>query len=671
LKWDHDSKVIISRKSSLTGFCPSVDEPEVEIIDWAEGDEYKVPYGNYKEAILGSLAEQISDRVSILDFKVLPSSTKFNAKFYAPIAHLTNSSGTGKTRSAMELGRLTNVVLVKFSGSNGIPVSQLGVSLKTFMSKNFEKQRYNKCLVCLQVIFQRIIYACDHLCHSEGHVGHIIVDDAIRALLGIEPEQFASSLDELLFSGIKDYLANDCISSDEQAYLGSNLIHIEDTWFPSWRGMSYSALCAHNLKSLNTRKQSIISGLENSDERKAATSLPSLILVLDEAFDLMKDHNQLASLSLTQKRKRVNTDFYRLIRRTLRTSQFWWDHSLTLTISTNAKISQFYPYPSDDPSFRSGGTEAKFLEPIILTNTFDSMCIGPIDSSFECKDNWMNFIFSVNRLKMIACCGRPIWAAHFGRFLNRNYVSGWISPDHFNIFEDTHFIEPISKLARGVKRVKEDSDKFYELPVDEYSMVAVLSLSLGLIKYPSSIDPAELVRVGGMALLSFDGEERKAAGMFCSEGLFNGCATYVLMKDLGAFMKEFKKWIFGSDASLLSIGEIGEILNRILLLKAVFDSERGGYFTQTKQVRNPKEVRFISENILEPVALEDFLDAYCGIHARKEYLEKVEWSSRLFHSLFPLLHYGNRCDRQCPKRRGGQCLVPRSWCRAEVWCHGL
>jgi hypothetical protein len=152
-------------------------------------------------------------------------------------------------------------------------------------------------------------------------------------------------------------------------------------------------------------------------------------------------------------------------------------------------------------------------------------------------------------------------------------------------------------------------------------MTTVLSLSIGLTKFPSNLDIAELVRVGGMALLRVDKDTREVTGTYCAEGLFNGCASYIFNKEPEMFIEVFKKWIFGKELSLLSVGEIGEVLNRILIVQAASKAARSGFFKEVGRQSEVPQKRNISESIFEPIALEDFLDAYCGTDARIEYMD--------------------------------------------------
>jgi hypothetical protein len=351
----------------------------------------------------------------------------------------------------MELGKLTNVMLIKFSGQNGIPLSLFGVALKKFMTENFYGRSYKKCLVCMNVIFHRLIHACSHLKNEK--LEHVMADDALKAFLGVNSADFVASLEEHFFAGLKDFLLNPSISFENVAIHRDDLVGFQDDWIPNWCQLSISELVTRNRQFLESRRKRIVGTLNMSKkELEVVRSLPPLIFVLDEAYDLMNDSNPKSQLVLEEGTETdpIQTDIYRVFRRTLRTFGFWWEVSLTVTISTDSHILNFYPAPTDDPSFRSGGILVEFLEPIFLHHTFDSLHSGPISADHK-RGSWLDFMFSKERMIMIACCGRPLWAAHYGEYLKDIFGIDSLSDRKvsFNDIADHNFLEPISKLIKG------------------------------------------------------------------------------------------------------------------------------------------------------------------------------------------------------------------------------
>jgi hypothetical protein len=379
-----------------------------------------------------------------------------------------------------------------------------------------------------------------------------------------------------------------------------------------------------------------------------ATLLPPLIFVLDEAYELMADFFPTSAFQVYQKidgpvetdiygnviqktNGAVDTDVYRIIRRTLRSFNFFWDNTITITISTFAKVNEFYPEPTKDPSFRVSGPSPVMLKPIILKGTFDALCVGPINANFD-SWNWMDYLFSPDRVLMITSCGRPLWTAHFGTYFKKAFlvaesaktwkytVAGRRQLVNFKIMPDKYFIEPIDKMGSECIHKKDDGIIF-DLPADDQSMTAVLSFAVALEKIPSEVEIEELIRVCGMDLIRFDEDNRKAHGVYCSEGIINGCASYVLSCGFDNYVNALQKWAVRKDRSFLNLGEFGELFERMLLVKAVFNAKREGISNKISSV-NIEQPRTICEILYEPVSFEDFLDSFCGAEVRMEYLGK-------------------------------------------------
>jgi hypothetical protein len=291
------------------------------------------------------------------------------------------------------------------------------------------------------------------------------------------------------------------------------------------------------------------------------------------------------------------------------------------------------------------------LEPIVLTGTFDALCIGPIGADFEVA-TWDHFLFSKERLLMISSCGRPLWAAHFGeqfkRFKNRKIpvsqqkysVIGMIpiKDRPYQILPDEHFYEPLSKIAKGFEH--QYNNRIGNIPITFETMTSILALSVALLKYPSKVEAAELVRVGGMALLNFDGGNRTANGVFCSEGIFNGCASLAMVKFFAQVVDELEAWAFSGDPSFLHLGEFGELFERMLLVRAVLTASRNGLVEKLNLKKGNLGEKSICELLFEPVAFEDFLNRFCGKDACKGYLDQVPGLKGSFVAFNHFYHMG-------------------------------
>jgi hypothetical protein len=87
----------------------------------------------------------------------------------------------------------------------------------------------------------------------------------------------------------------------------------------------------------------------------------------------------------------------------------------------------------------------------------------------------------------------------------------------------------------------------------------------------------------------------------------------------------------------LNLGEVGELVERMLMVKAVISAERGGISNNISSV-NISKLRSICETVYEPVLFEDFLDAFCGAEVRKDYLKK---SPKLLGSMVAFKYFYN------------------------------
>jgi hypothetical protein len=673
LGWSSDKILLISSKSSL---CPI---PKASSFDLDE--QYKIPFENYEEIIYERLVKDIVERMNTVASQPVMI-TRQNSTVFAPMVHLTNTSGSGKTRSAIELGNLTNVILIKFFGNHGIRFSEVGVELRRFMKTFFTNRPQSKCVVVLYVILQRLIYACKYYCTKNNlATGCVFIDEAVKFFIGTVFDSWHSLVEKYFFADLIDCFADSRIIPNCRYYdvvKESKLIELSDSVIPKWQKMSLSQLVRENKKFLKERS----SRLKNGANNEVVHDLPDLIIVLDEVHDLMASFNVESQVNLRYGGIIQTSDIYELIRGTLRSFEFFWDSHITITISTMAKLNQFSPPPANDPSFFSSFPKVSMLEPIVLSGTFDALCTGPIGADFIVT-SWDHFLFSYERLLMISSCGRPLWAAHFGekfkeyKSSRRKYsvVGMSLEKDRpYQIIPDDHFYEPLSKIAKGFEH--QFNDLIGNIPITFDTMTSILALSVALLKYPSKVEAAELVRVGGMALLDFDGGNRTANGVFCSEGLFNGCASLAMVKFFAQIVNHLEAWTFSGDTSFLHLGEFGELFERMLLVRAVSTASRAGLVEKLKLNNGDLREKSICELLFEPVAFEDFLHRFCGKDACKKYLDQVPGLKGSFVAFNHFYHMGigdislgpydviaNALSRGAgvvPKNgtKGSDCLIP-------------
>jgi hypothetical protein len=151
-----------------------------------------------------------------------------------------------------------------------------------------------------------------------------------------------------------------------------------------------------------------------------------------------------------------------------------------------------------------------------------------------------------------------------------------------------------------------------------------MALSVGLPKLPANVDAAELVRVGGMCLLDFIEENHSIEGVFRSEGLFNGAASVLLTSHFADFLHHLKHWLSKSFMSYVNLGELGELVERMILMFTVMNASRSKFKATVNESISLPINKTICEKIFEPVGLEDFLELFVGVDATKGYLDKCQ-----------------------------------------------
>lgn len=96
-----------------------------------------------------------------------------------------------------------------------------------------------------------------------------------------------------------------------------------------------------------------------------------VMFVIDKAACLIGKYCK-RLLHCKQKEAVIKVDYYRLFRRVLWNSEFFWENCFLCLISTTSLISNIMPSQADDPSWRPvSGVEIKLLPPFTVIHTFD------------------------------------------------------------------------------------------------------------------------------------------------------------------------------------------------------------------------------------------------------------------------------------------------------------
>lgn len=620
-----------------------------------DANGFRLPFID-RTHILRHLATEVGDRFSEQK-NGFDITTGFQSmQVYAPIVHLTNVSGSGKTRAALELGKMTNVLHFKFAGSNGLQESEVGKQMIAFFSQNLAIKHRLDVSAAFHLVLQRILDICGEVVENHGakFTGALIVDKIFGAYFKDHPElcgtpspSFGEQIAGILFSGLDEIQVDQeiCRSYDAGASFGF------EPEVSEARILSKS-----NQKWLKNRRDELQKDF-NVNDLSILKKLPNLLIVWDEAHALMSGFEDSPAISIISQEKIIEIDMYRLLRGTIRFHQFYWENCLCMTISTVAKALAFNPIPTEDPSYRPG-VVIVMLNPIILQHTFDSYRSGTYKESSI--TDWKTFAFGWERVLQISYCGRPLWGAEYGtklwkiletyqpedrdklksfNFLQPSGISaafyklgaglvfdiGGQFKDYSIILkppapasttrQNPNTLEPeIGQVPVGFKRLEESP------PMPAEKAVPILALSVALQKYPSDVDIAELVRVGPMALMDIERVDKTVEAIACSEGLFNGVASWMLLKYLEETGRWFSNWIKQNERCVISVGEIGEVIDRIAMLRAVSVAERSGAFKIMGRNESVKLRKQTLEFIYEPVSLEEFLAAYAGEEAAAAYL---------------------------------------------------
>jgi hypothetical protein len=416
-----------------------------------------------------------------------------------------------------------------------------------------------------------------------------------------------------------------------------------------WNNMTSKDFKKSNSEWLSSRHNTLIANHSGQEiDITIAKKLPNLIFVFDEAHHLIYSKEgvnknavilspEVEYMELNSPRK---TDVYCLLRGTLRRAIFYWKNCLSITISTVAKFSSFYPSVDSDPSARRKKvSNAQLVPPLVLKRTFDSYSFGSVSKLVT--SDWIKFLFSGARALTLTQCGRPLWGAYYGKVLFRDFNESFGDTrlydidvcrmkQCFSFFTNDMMSMVLNRLGELPTIIDSRLAEIdYGFVVNLQLFTSIMSLSVGLSKTPADVDLAELVRAGCFNLLSVNSHNNSVVGMFCSEGIFNGAASVVLCRYINTFFMWLHDWLSSSFPCFVNIGEVGELVDRMLLIEAVMNSKRIKFFERVKTVtgkavEDENIKKNFCESIYEPVGLEDFLNAFVGETECKEYLDSIE-----------------------------------------------
>lgn len=610
--------------------------------------EYMSPYRHFDEIVVKVLAKEIARFY------------RCNDDLYSTMVDLTNASGTGKTRAAIELGNLTNVLLFKYEDYKSSYNLDIGGLINDFFhdQENGFTTSHQLCtMYALDVVLQRILYICGSVYASEENLPNcMLVDDVIKwhYQAGMVKERFVQDVLSDLKQGVKtNHELMQYFDSEER--LRGFADHSKFTYNNGepilYNGMTMEEIVRHNRSWLVERQKAL--GLKlGSEYQSTVQKLPPLVIVFDEARHIMGEYSDLSKVRVTGNLHSNRVDMYFLYKGAFRNSLFFSRNSICLTVCTKSKDVKFDP-EIDNPSYR-WNPKKQVNNPIILLDTFD--CFFDKILVESSVNDWKEFLFGKERILLIESCGRPSWGAHLlkrtrqrwrdrTRYIkdNPDKLSSFskgneeygicqnvvYSPSRpiqpFNIINENAFVEMFRKLGDSVigpcHRPADACNVFYFKNMDEAKVVSLLSLSVAMDKVPKGFDLVKETSDGPFALLGMDYEERKIHVKTCSEGILNGCASLMLLRN----HEYVGQWIINlaqsAEKSFLSKDELGEIIERISILKAVKQSSRQEVFELLNLKTSSSLPKSIPDFLFEPVGIRAFLTEYIGREVTCEYLK--------------------------------------------------
>ena len=127
----------------------------------------RFPFIGFDNVIVEGLAPSVAERYSM--YRNQASKADFQSKTFAPLVHLSQSSGTGKSRSALELARLVPEFFLRFGEANGLPASAVASylvdKLTAFASpaKGATAPTFVAFYCVLHIVMQRIMFLCQEM----------------------------------------------------------------------------------------------------------------------------------------------------------------------------------------------------------------------------------------------------------------------------------------------------------------------------------------------------------------------------------------------------------------------------------------------------------------------------------------------------------------------------
>ena len=546
--------------------------------------------------------------------------------YFSAILPVLQSSGYGKSRSLIELGKYLPLFYASLQQGEGFPVKSKIMCnfinhLDVLINSSYEPYFLNTASTLLYVFILRMMFIILSVRDSNNLNAFIIDDELFSAMpleliLNLPGRSHEEKIFEILVNGLdKFFLPREVVSFDAE-----NPIPLPNEL------QSFGHIPTKNGALYTDNLEEAVFGMLKRSKRNdfPHNEFPS-IFVIDEAQFLIYDAK---TKSIKQwnlrdsKYKSTDEDLTRsrtafhILRRMCRIYGGIWRNILFIVAGTSCKVTNIFVHSEKDPSSRSLQHTTKQIPVFVMAHSFDIL-------SFICKNirenmfandirMWNAFLTSEFRISEFYRFGRPLIWAYFNfatdeRFNNEKLYSNAnlliekasvdkILSKKFDLSDEffTQIIDYspeltfyLSKILGGVSRKQELSSEYKDI------FFSIFNLSLGMNLLPTSISAENLVENNMMTLLSVEHSFNCVitSGCFLPEGPLNSVATYSLLnrtRYLLTVVQELKKY------NLISIGHFGIMIAEFVLLSSAFtciDPE----FSKMRKI------------IFQPIDLEDFL----------------------------------------------------------------
>lgn len=439
-------------------------------------------------------------------------------QFFNPIINLIQSSGYGKSRTAIRLGERIPVLYISLQdGRTGYPRPSLLFSKfiewgDSFFAPHRSGIHHENDMVIISYVFilRVVALVLQYMFSSLRKKAAFRLEDLLPTLRTLENSITLDILFESLVSGFENVKGNLYEFSDESTIT----LRDEHKPFEFKFGDSLSLI-------VDDIEEFVVGNIQVIRDVYAcgnSSNVPCpLIFVLDEAHALLYKKINGDSRDYEDRLwffEKGSMRVFNVFRRAFRAFDSIWEQMWPMLISTNGKITNFLKRPGNDDSLKPF-TTIKFVPHFKFKNSF-GVSLGSITKKQKEITDWKEYINSKNRYEDLFKCGRPVIYETLCSYI----LNGQIEDHHLN----TPFIK-CEEVVHLVQKILCEGSNPPWGPFNEYQIYALLSLSTSLDAYPKEISKENLIKSHLMTLLHYDTYDEEAIALYPPEGALNTVAT--------------------------------------------------------------------------------------------------------------------------------------------------